>query len=254
MQLQPSQIIPMKRTELKRKTPLKSSGFKKPTDGKWSSFKPPKPGQFSSFNTPKSGNCSTFKQERPGTPSNSVDQKSSYDRTRAPIKHARKETQSRSSLKGAGRTKSDIEYHSNIIELGCIACIVSNQVTVHPLQIHHTSGRSKGRRNDLCEKMAICLCAEHHDKRIYSGFSNGIEWITVRADEPSVHHDRSAFTAKFGSQIYLLHETYALLSSTPPWLTVDEWREYLELISHKRQEYLTRILALYTMKERRAFA
>lgn len=232
----------MKRTPLKRKTALKSTGFKKPTDGKWSSFKAPEPGQWSSF---KKADTAAISSKS----SNKASAKPATLITPQAIKKA--STRRKNSMQGAGRSKADIEYHSKLISIGCIACLIAGESSGHPLQIHHTSGRNKGLLNDLSERFAIALCAEHHDQRIYSGFYAGSTFIPVRVDEPSVHHRKADFTKKFGSQHLLVHESHRLAHETPIWMSEEEWSGYLKCNAESREVFLREIYLAISMKDRR---
>lgn len=156
-------------------------------------------------------------------------------------------------MAGAGKTKGDVEFHGRLVAGGCIACIIDARVSGHHLQIHHPEGRNKGRAGDYSERYAICLCAEHHDRRIYWGYYNGGERVLCDPDIPSVHHAKREFTSRYGSERYLVHFSYELLGEQPVWLTHAEWHAFLTLDDlGGREDYLLDILRPEVASERRA--
>lgn len=212
----------MKRTELKRKTPLKpGKGFKK-----------------------KGGALRKTQKGFNSTISPSPVRKNQTSKTG--------QLKARNSMKGAGRSASDIAFHGELVDNGCIACAVGGLETLHPLQIHHPRGRNKGREGDVSEKYAMCLCAEHHDQRIYSGYWSGSQFVPVRDDVPSVHKSKRIFISAYGTEDWLVHESYRAIGATPEWLSNLEWESYCLIGDKNEQEsYLIEVTSAISMKERR---
>ena len=230
----------MKRSPLKRKAPLKAKkGF---NNSPFTST-----GEFRGYSTFKTKSfeelISTSKQKVQSIKSTRADNV----KPPAPKK--------RNSMKGAGRTTADIQFHAEIVALGCIACSILGRKPNHPLQIHHPEGRNKCRAGDCSEQYALCLCCEHHDQRIYKGQYSGGSFIPVSPDEPSIHHSKKAFLEKFGTEQLLVHLTYLRLGKTPPWMTGDEWSTFCRFKNNNEQsEYLVDVMRSGLNGARRAIA
>lgn len=157
------------------------------------------------------------------------------------------------SMTGAGRSDADIAFHGRLVHEGCVACRVGGLVTEHPLQIHHVMGRNKGSAGDFSEQYAICLCAEHHDQRIYSGYFGEKGFVPVRPGVPSVHSAKSRFTDLYGTEDLLVHMCYEQLNLRPAWLSSLEWRQFRLAVTHNEKElFLREILRPGWVRERRA--
>ena len=195
----------MKRTPIKRKTPLKAKAPLKPGKGLKRTAMPQasKPLVARTALTRKTPmSQGGFVASNQSTPN------------RKPTQTPKK----KNSMSGHGRTKADKELHSAIIGMGCIACRVMGRAQVHPSQLHHPIGRNKGKEGDFCEQYVICLCAEHHDQRIYHGFQSASGWVKADRSMPSVHHNKKGFVAMFGTEESLVLKTYELLGRKPVWL------------------------------------
>lgn len=123
-----------------------------------------------------------------------------------------------------------------------MACWLEGRRSIHPLQIHHPEGRNKGRAGDFSEQYCVCLCAEHHDTRIYWGFYRGTERVVVDPNIPSVHKAKKAFVDRYGSEALLVHLGYVRLNMQPIWLTEAEWRDWLALDCREAQEAMLSLL------------
>ena len=155
-------------------------------------------------------------------------------------------------MHGAGRSDGDKAFHGRLVSAGCIACRVGRLETIHPLQIHHPDGRNKGRAGDHSERIAVCLCAEHHDQRIYSGYYAGGDFIPVREGVPSIHHAKRLFVEEYGSEYFLVFESYRILDEKPGWLWSEEWEKYLaEPFASKRQAIAAAVMKPEMASERR---
>lgn len=142
----------------------------------------------------------------------------------------------RNSMRGKGRTSVDIKLHGMLVAAGCIACRLGKEKTVHPLQIHHPEGRNKGKQGDVSERIAMCLCAGHHDQRIYKGYWNGGIFVPVDPSMPSVHHTKKTFIDQYGTELRLVHESYKLIGEQPAWMDESEWADYLRITLRPEQE------------------
>ena len=135
--------------------------------------------------------------------------------------------QLQNSMKGKGRSRTDIQIHKSLVEAGCIACYLLGKKSGYHLQIHHPEGRNKGKAGDISERYAMCLCAGHHDQRIFKGYWSGDVYIPVDPLMPSIHHSKKSFVSTFGTESKLVHESYRLIGETPAWMTSEEWCSYL---------------------------
>lgn len=259
----------MKKTPLTRKTPL---GAKKGFSKKGSTLKANKPlKQMSDKRAAKlkeSGSSvySTLSTKRPLGSTSSLKTKKALpvNSTLKSTKPLKKQSDKkagasmkprRNSMKGHGRTSSDIAFHTRIVSLGCAACNISGQYSLHPLQVHHPEGRSRGAIGDYKERFALCLCAEHHDQRIYNGFMNGLTWVPADKSIPSVHHAKKSFYNAYGSEHFLVHEQYIALEENPPWLTPEEWQAYQALSTPEEKElWLKETIRSANASERRLIA
>ena len=116
-------------------------------------------------------------------------------------------------MSGIGRTAKEIEYHSKVISLGCIACEKLGEATIWPLNIHHTDGRKQKKEGDYSEWRVICLCEQHHNPAL--AFSQ--QDIYPDLDLPSVHGRKKLFHEKVGYEKDLVEETFIKLNVIPPW-------------------------------------
>jgi len=81
-------------------------------------------------------------------------------------------------LLGSPRSKSDIELHDKMAELGCICCIKQGLIlpfSGSPVSIHHTAGRT----TPNCHKKVLPLCAWHHDTPIPINHPNYTQYAHV---------------------------------------------------------------------------
>lgn len=238
----------MKQTPLKRKTPLKAkSGLKSKTGLN------AKSGLSSNSSLKAVSDKKRAQLEAEGkSPFSTL----SSNSTLKPVSDKKKANPTKpkrgNSMKGAGRSQKDVHFHGLIVGLGCAACNEENTATPHPLQVHHPDGRNRGSAGDHKEQYALCLCAAHHDTRIYHGFHNGFQWVGIDKSVPSVHSAKKAFYDRYGSEAYLVHEQYVALSLQPVWLSPDEWEHYLSLETRCEKEYwLQDIMGAGNARQRR---
>ena len=117
-------------------------------------------------------------------------------------------------LRGHGRTSADIDFHSRVAALGCIACKMLEQVTLFPVRIHHIDGRNAGKENDYSERKVLPLCDQHHHPEL----AFDIGEIKPDLDAPSVHGRKKLFKKMVGPEEDLVLLVYDILKETPPWL------------------------------------
>lgn len=91
-------------------------------------------------------------------------------------------------MKGATRTKADIEFQDRIARIGCIACLHDGIFTPH-VSIHHIDGRTK----PGAHRKVLPLCGPHHQDQ-------GIAGVVA------VHPWKARFEREYGSQYELLAE------------------------------------------------
>ncbi|MDH3981309.1 MAG: Ref family protein [Kiritimatiellaceae bacterium] len=89
-------------------------------------------------------------------------------------------------------SKSDKEWISAIVELGCIVCINEMSLYTEPCP-HHT----KGKVIEGCHKMTIPLCGPHHQTGGY-----GVAF----------HEGKAAWTEKFGTERELHEQTKSMVT------------------------------------------
>jgi hypothetical protein len=95
-------------------------------------------------------------------------------------------------------TKSDRERGDKLRELGCIVCLIYEDVFT-PCAIHHIDGKTK----EGCHDLTIGLCGNHHqikcnDKRK--------RWVSRHGD------GKRAFVNVYGKEEYLLNRTNGLIN------------------------------------------
>ncbi|MFT6904801.1 MAG: hypothetical protein ACJAS1_001455 [Oleiphilaceae bacterium] len=199
----------MKRTALKRKTPIKAN---------------------TNINAKKSfisSGTSTLKRSGFNSPQKPLKTKSTL-KTHKPLKNIsyKKKTEQvktgkfikstfnkNTGLQGVGRTKDDIDFHSRVAALGCIACKMLGIDTVHTLRIHHIDGRNQGGDNDYSERKVLPLCDQHHRPDI--AFETGGSPFDL--DAPSVHGRKKKFVGMFGTETELVDKIYVMLGEKAPW-------------------------------------
>lgn len=94
------------------------------------------------------------------------------------------------------RGKARSAHMARVAALGCIACMIDGNPGT-PAELHHPrSGAGMGRKSPDSDVLPIC--AAHH---------RGIDHPRT----PSIHLDRLAFLAKFGTESELLARVRALV-------------------------------------------
>jgi len=112
--------------------------------------------------------------------------------TRSPMpprKTGLKATTIRASGKRKSRSKATKAHMSRVAELGCIACLIAGTPGTPPELHHPRTGAGAGQRAP--DSDVIPLCHAHHRG-------------TMHPKVPSIHRDRLAFIAQFGTEAELL--------------------------------------------------
>jgi hypothetical protein len=129
-------------------------------------------------------------------------------------------------LVGHGRSNAHTEYHEQLVRQGCFACNILGKKPTSKLCIHHIRGRNKGKKDDRCEWLVICLCWEHHDPSTLTGGCY---------ESPSVHGNKHLFTEVIGYELWCVYESFRSVGRIPPWLAAVDWSEYLSIEDQNEQ-------------------
>ena len=100
-------------------------------------------------------------------------------------------------MKGASRSKADIEFQDRIASIGCIVC--RNQgIENDMVSIHHIEGRTK----KSAHRKVLPLCYQHHQ-----GVDNSKpkRWFTL-------HGNKAEFEREYGTQYELLDQCLGIIN------------------------------------------
>jgi len=94
-------------------------------------------------------------------------------------------------------TKADKERGVKLRDLGCIVCLLNNEIFT-PTAIHHIDGKVK----KGCHQLTIPLCGNHHQ---IPDNNKPPQWFNF-------HGKRIEFEDAYGDEQYLLSETNRLIN------------------------------------------
>lgn len=99
-------------------------------------------------------------------------------------------------MKGATRTKADIEFQDRIASIGCIVCRKQG-IENDMVSIHHIDGRTK----QGAHRKVLPLCHEHHQ---WADNQKPKRWFTL-------HGNKAEFEREYGSQYDLLDQCLKII-------------------------------------------